>query len=202
MENGQPVQRHSRRSSRPLAFYIALFIVLVFINTLAAKFAVFSFAIFPGISSFYVVVGLMILFTLWFGMWGAVSAYVGCFIGAGILSGIPPGVNLFWSLADFWQVLIPLLAFRMSGAEVLLKGTKDLLMLIVFGILLNNLAGAIWGSATLALGGVISWNSFIPALSGWLAGNIVVSLVLVPLLLYYITPVIRSRGLFVRNYWQ
>ena len=119
-----------------------------------------------------------------------------------MFSGIPAGVNLFWSLADLWQVLIPLLVFRLLRRDPALKDTSDLFLLLISGIILNNLTGAIWGSTTLALGGVIAWSEFVPALSGWLAGNIVVSLILVPLLLHLITPGIRSHGLYVQNYWQ
>ncbi len=98
----------------PFFLHLAVFFLLVCINALVAKFVVFSFTIAPGVSSFYLVVAVMVVTTLWFGMYGAVAAYAGCYIGAGILSGLPPDVSLYWSLADFWQVLIPLLAFRVS----------------------------------------------------------------------------------------
>ena len=114
------------RENPPIYHYIALFLVLACINALVSKFAVVTFEIAPGASAFYIVVALMIVFTLWFGMWGAAAAYAGCVIGAGILSGLPPDVSLYWSLADFWQVLIPLLAFRFLGADPALRSIRDI----------------------------------------------------------------------------
>ncbi len=73
------------------------------------------------------------------------AAYAGCFIGAGLLSGISADVSLFWSLADFWQVLIPLVAFRYFGADPALTSRRDLVIALFFGVLLNNLCGAVWG---------------------------------------------------------
>ena len=201
--NREPeVPEYNRRPGKPVTFYFLLFMLLAGIDTLAAKFAVFSFGIAPGVSSIYVVVAVMIVFSLWFGIWGAFAAYTGCYIGAGIFGGIPPGINLVWSLADFWQVIIPLVAFRTLNVEASLKGSKDILVLLIFGVLLNNLAGAFWGSITLALGGVISWNDMIPVFYGWLSGNVISCLVPVPALLYFVTPVIRNHGLIIRNYWH
>ncbi|MDP3564142.1 MAG: hypothetical protein Q8R70_06590 [Methanoregula sp.] len=190
-------QRHP-----PFALYLGLFFLLLCLNALLAKFAVFSFSEAPGISSFYIVVALMVVFTLWFGMWGAMAAYAGCFIGAGLLSGIPPEVNIFWSLADFWQVLIPLVAFRYLGADPALTSRRDLLIVLVFGILLNNFCGALWGTLTLALGGVIPWSGVWPALYVWVLGNSIVSLILLPAILYIFTPIVRTHELFVNAYWN
>ncbi len=190
------------RQHPPYALYLGLFFLLLCTNALLAKFAVFSFTVAPGISSFYIVVALMIVFALWFGMWGAMAAYAGCFIGAGLLSGIPADVNLFWSLADFWQVLIPLVAFRYFLADPALVSRRDLAIALLSGVLLNNLCGALWGSVTLALGGVIAWNAVASAFYAWWLGNSIVCLVLVPAILYIFTPFVRSHELFVKGYWN
>jgi hypothetical protein len=191
-------------SGRAVPWYLhaALFFLLVCINTLVARFAVFSFPYAPGASSLYIVVALMIVFTLWFGMYGALAAYAGCYLGAGILSGIPPDVALYWSLADLWQVLIPLVAFRVLKADPALGGWRDLGVLLLTCVVVNNLIGAIWGSATLAIGGVIPWSSVSGAGIGWLAGNVLVSLVLVPPLLRFGTPRLQLHELYIRRYWQ
>jgi integral membrane sensor domain MASE1 len=186
----------------PIPIYLGLFFLLVCTNALLAKFAVFSFAVGPGISSFYIVVALMVVFALWFGMWGAIAAYAGCFIGAGLLSGIPVEVNLFWSLADFWQVLIPLVAFRYLLADAALRSRRDLAIVFVFGVLLNNLCGALWGSCTLALGGVIPWSGVVSTFTTWWLGNCIVCLILVPAILYFFTPIVRTHELFVKGYWN
>ena len=186
----------------PFFSRIALFFFLVASNVLVAKYVVLSFSIAPGVSFFYTVVALMIVTTLWFGMYGALAAYAGCYIGAGVLSGISPEVSLLWSLADFWQVIIPLLAFRFFKADPSLRSARDLGILVVFGIILNNIAGALWGSVTLALPGTIPWGEVMSVFYGWLIGNLVVCITLVPLALYFITPMVRQHQLFVHEYWS
>jgi integral membrane sensor domain MASE1 len=199
--DGHPAPGVTERPHPPFPIYLGLFFLLVCINALLAKFAVFTFAVGPGISSVYIVVALMVVFGLWFGLWGALAAYAGCFIGAGLLSGIPPEVNLFWSLADFWQVFIPLVAVRALGADPGLLSRRDLLIILIFGVVLNNLCGAFWGSLTLALGGMIPWSGAVPAFTVWWLGNSIVCLILVPAILYIFTPIVRSHELFVRDYW-
>jgi len=200
--DGLPTADPAGSHHPPFSICLGLFFLLLCINALLARFAVFSFAVGPGISSFYIVVALMVVFTLWFGMWGATAAYAGCFIGAGLLSGIPADVNLFWSLADFWQVLIPLVAFRYLQADPALASRRDLAIVLVFGVFLNNLSGALWGSITLVLGGVIPWSSAGSAFSAWWLGNSIVCLILVPAILYIFTPIVRTHELFVNAYWH
>jgi integral membrane sensor domain MASE1 len=202
METGTPAASKLQKENPPVYQYFALFLLLVCINTLVSKIAVISFNIAPGASSFYIVVAFMVVFTLWFGIWGAVAAYTGCFIGAGILSGIPPDVSLYWSLADLWQVLIPLLAFRVLKADPSLRSVRDVGILLVSGVFLNNLAGALWGSMSLAVGGEIPWSEINTVFYEWWLGNCIVCLLLVPPILYLVTPVIRGHNLFVRDYWH
>lgn len=192
----------TQQTSVPLHHSIALFFLLACINALVAKYAIISFGMAPGVSALYVVVALMVVFTLWFGMYGAVAAYAGCFIGAGLFGSIPPGVNLYWSLADFWQVMIPLLAFRFFACDPGMKSWRDGGVLLVFGVLLNNLAGAAWGSVSLALGGIVPWSGVPLVFYSWLAGNVVVCIVFVPVTLYFLTPFLRDHELFVRKYWH
>ena len=188
--------------SVPLFLRVALFFLLVCLNALVAKFVVFSLPLAPGISLLYVVVALMIVTTLWFGMYGAVAAYFGCFIGAGLLSGLSPDVSLYWSVADFLQVLIPLLAFRMLGGDISIRTRRDIAILVAFGIVLNNVVGAIWGTLSLYLAGLIPTQNFPVVFSGWLIMNILISIIVVPLVLRFGTPLIRDHELFVKKYWE
>ena len=175
--------------------YIIILIIITIINSVISRFAVISWQIAPGVAVLYFAVAFMIAFALWFGIWGAIAAYIGCFIGAG--AGLPPDVNVYWSLADLWQVLIPLIAFRASGADVGLKTKRDFLIFLVFGLVLNNLVGAAWGSITIPPG--ISWKQGV--FISWFITNLIVTIVITPLLLRYITPYIKRSGLYVRNYW-
>jgi hypothetical protein len=189
---------------KPTYSFLVLMVGLIVINTLLARFAVLAlpFGGVPGISSLYIAVAFMILFTLWFGGYGAIAAYVGCFIGSGVLSGIPVQVNWYWSLADLWQVLIPLVAFRMLNVDLTLGKRRDILIFVIFGVLVNNVFGALWGTVTLAIGNMIAWAEVTPAFFAWCIGNIVVTAVIVPLALRHGTPLIRKTKVFVRNYWD
>jgi integral membrane sensor domain MASE1 len=141
----------------------------------------------------------MIPFTLWFGAWGAIAAYAGCIFGA--LGDMPLSVNLYWSLADLWQVLIPLIAFKLFHADISLKSKRDFLIFLVFGCLLNSLVGAIWGSTMLSVGGVSGWSDALNTLVTWFTGNLIVTLVITTLLLKYVTRYVVNQGLFVKKYW-
>jgi hypothetical protein len=186
---------------RPFYVYVLILVVTIVINLLLARFAVIATPIAPGVAAIYVAVAFMIAFALWFGLWGAIAAYVGSFIGAGLLSGIPLDINSYWSLADLWQVLIPLIAFRALNADVGLRTKRDFLIFLIFGWILNNLIGAIWGAITLILGGIALWNEFSVLFTGWFVGNLIVTIIITPLLLRFVTPFIKKYGLYVKGYW-
>ena len=181
--------------------YLIILIVITIINSLLSRFAIISWQIAPGVAGLYFAVAFMIAFTLWFGVWGAIAAYIGCFIGAGMTASLPPHINVYWSLADLWQVLIPLIAFKTLDADVGLKTRRDFLIFVIFGLVLNNMAGAGWGVSTLAFSGIISWNNAQDIFVGWFIPNIIVTIAIAPLMLRYITPYIKKSGLYVRNYW-
>jgi hypothetical protein len=181
--------------------HIIIFLGLVIADTLLAAFGEVSTPVAPGVSSFYIAVGFMIPLALWFGGWGVLAAYLGCVLGAGVVGGVPPAVNLYWSLADVWQVLIPLAAFRAFHADIALGTKRDLGVFLVFGWFLNNLAGAAWGAASFALGGVIPWSGAAAVFWSWFLGNLVVTILFAPILLIILTPVLRERGLLVKGAW-
>jgi len=193
-----------RITHKPTYTFLLLLIALIIINTILARFVVLPSPFGgPAITShLYVAVAFMILFALWFGAYGAVAAYVGCFIGAGLLSGIPPDVSVYWSLADLWQVLIPLVALRMLNVDLSLDKRRDIICFVIFGLLINNAFGAIWGAVMLALGNVIQWTEVMPAFIGWFAGNVILSVLIVPPALRHISPKIQKSKIFVKNYWD
>ncbi|HMA05989.1 MAG TPA: hypothetical protein VKO45_08705 [Methanomicrobiales archaeon] len=180
---------------------LAVFVAIVIANTLLSAFAVVGAGIAPGIASFYLAVGFMIAFALWFGGWGVLAAYLGCILGAGLVAGVPGWLNPVWSLADLWQVLIPLAAFRAFHADVGLSTRRDFGIFLAFGWFANNLAGAAWGSVTLALGGVIPWGGVEAAFVSWLAGNLFMTMIITTLLLVFVTPRVREAGILVTGTW-
>lgn len=183
--------------------YVNIFLFLILSNSLLSRFAVINspVSLAPGVSGMYFAVAFMIVFTLWYGIWGAFSAYLGCMIGAGILADMPLSLNVIWSLADLWQVLIPLAAFSYFNVNIRLRTKKDITIFILFGVLINNLTGATWGALMLILTGVAEWDTFSITFQGWFVGNFITSLLIVPLLLRYVTPYIQQTESYVKGYW-
>jgi len=154
-----------------------------------------------GVSVLYIAAAFMLIFTLWFGMYGAIAAYLGCFFGSGLLWGMPVSVALYFSLANLWMVLIPLVAFRIFEVNVGMESTRDLFHLVLFGTILNNVVGAAWGSVSLAAGGQIEWSGLMSAFVPWIIGNIIVILLIVPLVLGRYTQKVEKSKVYVKNYW-
>jgi len=188
--------------SKSLFTYLLVLIIISVINTFLAHFGELPYRVVPGGPGLYFAAAFMIVFTLWFGGWGVIAAYIGCYIGAGMFAGIPYKVNLYWSLADVWQVLIPLIAFKKLKADINLKTKRDFVIFLAFGLILNNIAGAVWGATTLAIGGVTSWNNVPPIFLDWFTGNLIVTILITPLLLRYATRYIQKVGLYVVKYWS
>ena len=188
----------------PTYSFVILTLVLIVVNTLIARFCMIAL---PGgvggVSTLFFAVAFMILFTLWFGAYGAIAAYAGTLIGSGLLNpAIPPVVAIYWSIAGLLQVLIPLVAFRTFKGDLTLENRRDWTLLLLFGVLINNIVGAAWGTWTLALGNVIAASQIVSVFSLWLIGNIIVTIIIVPLALRHLTPKVQKSKLFVKYYWD
>lgn len=195
-----------RKAREPTYSFLILTLVLIVINIILARLSIIALpAGATGVSMIYVAVGVMVLVTLWFGAYGAIAAYVGTLVGSGLLASnpsIPPVVAVYWSIAGLLQVLIPLVAFRSFDADPALENRRDWTILLLFGVLLNNIVGAVWGAVTLAVGGVISSGEVGGVIFTWLLGNIIVCLLIVPAGLRFLTPKVQGSKLFVKNYWD
>ncbi|ACL16398.1 hypothetical protein [Methanosphaerula palustris] len=190
-----------QKSLLPIPVLVAFVLLLTLVDALIAKFMVFISPASTGVSSLYLSVAFMIVFTLWFGMGGAFAAYWGCFIGAGLLGGVPAGVNLYWSIGDLLQVLIPLIAFQLLHADISLQTWRDARIFLVFGVLVNNITGALWGVGTLYLSGLITGAAAPATAISWFTGNALITLLIAPLLLHLLTPSIRTSELYVGGTW-
>jgi len=195
-----------KTAKRPTYSFLILVIGLILINTLLAwlslKISQFISPSLPAsVSMVYIAVAFMLIFTLWFGMYGAIAAYVGTFIGTGLLSGMPVTTALYFSLSGLWQVLIPLITFRIFDVHVDMESRRDLFHLILFGTIINNLIGAAWGSVTLAIGGINVWSQVPSTFLLWFIGNVIATIIIVPLVLRHFTPRVEKSKVFVKNYW-
>jgi hypothetical protein len=195
-----------RNVHEPTYSFVILTLVLIVVNTIIARLCVVALpGNVSGVSALYIAVAFMILFTLWFGAYGAIAAYAGTLIGSGLLAtspSIPADVAIYWSIAGLLQVLIPLIALRTFEVDLTLPNRRDWTLLLLFGVLINNVVGAAWGAYTLALGNVITSSQIGSTFTLWLVGNIIVTVLIVPLALRYLTPKIQKSKLFVKYYWE
>ncbi len=190
----------------PTYSFVILTLVLIVVNSLIAWLCVFALpGSVGGVSTLYFAVAFMILFTLWFGAYGAIAAYAGTLIGAGLLTtnpAIPAGVAIYYSIAGLLQVLIPLVALRTFEVDLNLENRRDWTLLLLFGVLINNIVGAAWGAYSLALGNVIQSSQIGSTFMAWLIGNVIVTIIIVPLALRHFTPKVQRSKLFVKYYWD
>jgi hypothetical protein len=192
-----------KHAQAPTYSFVILALVLILINTALSWISVtFLKAGTMGVSSLYIAVAFMILFTLWFGAYGAIAAYVGTLL-AGVISTASllkhPEIAVIWAVAGLLQVLIPLVAVRMFEVDLTLENRRDWVIILLFAVLLNNLVGAAWGAYTLSLLGPVNFGM---TFSTWLVGNIIVTLLIVPLALRFLTVKVNKSKLFVKQYWD
>jgi integral membrane sensor domain MASE1 len=192
-----------RHAQAPTYSFVILTLVLILINTALSWISVtFLKAGTSGVSLVYIAVAFMILFTLWFGAYGAIAAYVGTLL-AGIMSTESllkyPEIAVIWAVAGLLQVLIPLVAVRILEVDLTLENRRDWIIILLFAVLLNNLVGAAWGAFTLSLLGPVN---FVMTFSTWLIGNIIVTILIVPLALRFCTGKVNKSKLLVKHYWD
>jgi len=155
-----------------------------------------------SVSSLFVAIGFGIPFAIWFGGWGLVIGYIGSFVGAGLLAGVPLLVDIPFAAVDWIQFGIPLLAYRLLARRFGLHPLgrdvytiKGFLFFLVFGVVLPNGLGALYGITVLRAGGLVPPDAFGPAVAGWWVGNMIVSAIVAPILLSTVTPIIERFGL-------
>jgi len=195
-----------KKAREPTYSFVILTLVLIVVNTvLAYASTTYVPSNTSGIAYLYPAVAFMILFTLWYGLYGAIAAYVGTLVGSGLLAtevlAQNPAIAILWAIAGLIQVLIPLVAVRKFEIDLALETRRDISLIILFAVVINNLAGAAWGAFSLSL--VLDTPGAMGSIfSAWLIGNVIVTLLIVPLALRFITPGIGKSRLFVKAYWD
>ncbi len=197
--------------NEPTYSFVILTFILILIDTLLAWASVTIFpstAVFPsaagGVASWlYIAIAFMILFTLWFGAYGAIAAYAGTLVGLGLLASDTlahnPEIAVFWAIAGLLQVLIPLVAVRSFDVNLSMENPRDYTYVLLFGVLINNLIGAAWATWWISLAETVNMGA---VFSSWLAGDVIVCALIVPLALRHLTPRVQKSKLFVKNYWD
>lgn len=105
---------------------------------------------FPGVSGLYLAAAIYVPLSLWLGMWGCLAGYFSCVI-LGFVSGFGAW-SFYWSLADLFEGLVPLLAFRIMKADVDIGANLErknelyiILAILVIDLIIAAIATAIPG---------------------------------------------------------
>jgi len=98
---------------------------------------------FPGVSALYLAAAIYVPLSLWLGMWGCFAGYFSCVI-LGFVSGFGPW-TFFWSIADFIEGFVPLVAFRAFKADVDIGAElkRPKVLYILLAVLVVNLIIAV-----------------------------------------------------------
>lgn len=193
-----------RHENEPTYSFVILTFILILVNTVLAYASV---RLMPtnaaNIAYLFPAVAVMILFTLWYGGYGAIAAYVGTLFGSGFFVhenlAQNPQIAVLWAVSGLFQVLIPLVAVRSFDVDITLSNQRDVSLIIIFGVVINNLVGAVWGAWTL---GLLTPETMGSVFSTWLIGNVIVCLVIVPLGLRLYSEKVQKSRFFVKNYWN
>ena len=142
---------------RPVTWmHLVTFAIVTGVCTVLAIFAVIAAPVppAPGVSGLYVAAAVYVPVALWFGTWGALAGYVSCVL-LGLHLGMPWLFVLWWSLADFYEGLLPLAAFRLFNVDPELnfehRGTAN----VVLALLVVDLIVAALCVASPAVGGLL-----------------------------------------------
>lgn len=188
----------------PTYSFVLLTGALILLDTaLAYASATFIPSNAAGIAYIFPAVAFMILFTLWFGGYGAIAAYAGTLVGSGLFASEPlaknPQIAVLWAVAGLLQVIIPLVAIRSFEVDLALENRRDVSLIVIFAVIVNNIVGAAWGAWTL---GLLEPGGMMSIFTAWLIGNVIICLLLVPVCLKIFTPKVRKSRLFVQHYWD
>jgi hypothetical protein len=96
----------------------AIFVAATIVCTFLAIWAIIEAPVepAPGVSGLYIAAAVFVPLALWFGIWGVLAGYLSCIFMA-LYVGYTWEFALIWSLADLFEGLIPLLAFRVLKIE-------------------------------------------------------------------------------------
>jgi hypothetical protein len=99
----------------------------------------------PGVSGLYLSAAIYVPLSLWLGIWGCLAGYFSQLIVGFIVTPFGPW-NLLWALADFFEGLVVLLAFRYFKTDVDIGAElkrPNSLKIILAGLLVNLVIAAI-----------------------------------------------------------
>ncbi|MCW4019865.1 MAG: hypothetical protein NWF14_01355 [Candidatus Bathyarchaeota archaeon] len=99
----------------------------------------------PGVSGLYIAAAVYVPLELWFGVWGSIAGYLSCVL-MGLYFGYSVTFALVWSLADFFEGFVPLLAYRTLKIEPSFRLEKPKVTYLLTALLVVNIV--VSGAAT------------------------------------------------------
>ena len=139
--------------------------------------------------------------SIWFGAWGVIAGAVFPVISNTISGSAPLPVSIAYLPGNAVQAGLGALAFKRLNAHPALKTRRDWIIWIVFGVLIANFFGSLWGSGVLLFFDMITIEAWPIVWVGWWVGNSIPSLIFGSILLKFVSPVIIDSKAFVKNWW-
>jgi hypothetical protein len=106
-----------RKQGRQLYISMIIFVVIVIINSVLAKYAAIPTHGVAGVSSIYPAIAFMIIFTLWFGGWGAIAPIWGVLsaLASSRRCRLASTSTFHWQTCGrYWSSWLPLLPSRLT----------------------------------------------------------------------------------------
>ncbi len=185
---------------KPGTVHIAIMALLIGVGAVAGTFGSLSVPLGYGVTGFWPGVAVQAVGSIWFGMWGVLAGFLFPFI-SNSLAGAPLYVSFAYLPSNLLQGIIPAWAFKFFKADPRLTKGSDYLHYIIWGVVVNNLAGAAWAVTALQWFGLITVESVPLFFSGWTIGNGVPSLIFGIILLKALSPLVVRHRSFVKGWW-
>lgn len=158
--------------------------------------------IIPYLATLYVGVAFQLIFGDWFGFWGAIGVYIGCAIGE-LYLGFSPLFALILVVVDFVQTMLFAFGGKTIKYNFQLKSARDWIVHIIWnGPVVNSIGGVYATLVFIYVFKFIGPAYFWPFFLGWVAGNVVVVLIIGTILLKFLSPYVMKTPLYARGYFR
>ena len=138
---------------------------------------------------------------IWFGVWGGGIAAVVFPFFSNAIAGISVPISALYIPANLVQGMIPAWGFRRFNADPRLNTKRDWTVFAVWGALVPNLLGSLWGSFALAfIIEAVPVSAWLVMWAGWFFGNTIPSFILGAILLKSLSPLIIRTRVFCKGY--
>jgi hypothetical protein len=92
----------------------------------------------PGVSGLYIAAAVYVPLALWFGVWGCIAGYLSCVLMS-LRIGYSLTFALVWSLADFFEGFVPLVAYRALKVDPSFQLKRPKIAYVLVALLVVNI---------------------------------------------------------------